>query len=746
MKKFISAFLSLIMLTAATLPAYAESPVSSVKPVTTASFEGSDTADSRLAAVTLKVKETLGVANHYTNFYGNLQDSVYGSRWQLNWSKDNENLSVQADENGKIYSMNYYSYDDTVDYDYYSYYRKTGFKPQFPDVTRAEGAAAAQAFADKVLGENEKVSFDAVPESPYIQSSYSYNGYLTINGVKSTIRVSLTVRTSDLKVTYYYRDDSYYYIDGDIPSPDAKITSEQALEKYKTIFGGKAEYAIVDDSKVAKLIYYISQNGNYIVDAKTGELVKYEDYRMYDKASGIEMPVAEAAYDKADVYLTDTELKGVSYLEGALTAEQLDAIIKAEPAFGVTADYTMSGLNYYVVDSETGDIEVSFNYTKKITDFSGYGYTAEEWANLSEKEYKPQIYKSFRLNGKTGEVKSLYTNYMNFPWKEGKTTEANISKTAADYLNKRFSEYMSKTQLYSSSANNWNVETYSFTYSQSVNGYFYPGNSIYVTTNALSGTIDSLSYNWDEDITFTPVSKVISEPEAVASYLKPYTADLSYSLVPVKTDDYNSNLYNMILGYQLNSSKYIRYIDAATGEAVYYDWYDNSLTLSYNDLNGAYAKDKILKLAEYGIGYYARNFLPDKQLTELDMLLFFISTEGYKYEYDKLDEDTRNTIYATAYNLGILTKGQKEPDRKITRAELARSFVSMAGYSEVAELKGIYRCDFTDEAQIAEKDYGYVAIAKGYGFISGDPSGAFRPNDTITRQEFAVMMYNFMSR
>lgn len=742
MKKALVMLLSVLMLSSVAAPAYAESPVITEKPVAITSYEGSDTADSRLAAVTLKVKKTLDVSNDYTSFYGNLQETAYGSRWQLNWSKDSESLSVQADENGKVYSMSLYTYDDSYD-DYY-YYRKTGFRPVFPAVTRAEAAVEAEAFAKRVLGENETVEFEEFSELPYNQSSYSFSGNIILNGVKSDIRVSISVRTSDLRVSYYYRSDSYYYIDGDIPSPEAKISSEQAIEKYKTIFGGKAEYALVDDSKVAKLIYYINKDGNYVVDAKTGELVKTEDYRIYEK-DGSAYDLAAAAENPAPApYLTETELRGVTYLEGALTAAQLDAIVKAEPVFGVSSDYVMSGLNYIVTDSETGEVEASFNYTKKAGDLSAYGIKEDK--TTVAYSYEPQIQKSFRLNGKTGEIKSCYTSYLGFPWKEGETTEPVISKAASDYLNKRFPDYMPNTKLYYSSASNWNVETYSFTYAQSVNGYFYSGNSIYVTINAAEGTIDSFSCNWDEEVSFTPAASVISEAEALDTYMKHFSTDLTYSLIPVKNDDYSLSLYNMILAYKLSSDNNVRYIDAVTGEPAYYDSYDSNLSIAYNDLDGSYAKDKILKLAEYGIGYYARNFLPNKQLTELDMLLFLISTEGYKYEYNKLDENTLDIIYNIAYNLDILEKGRREPDRYITRVELARSFVSMAGYSEVAELKGIYRVDFTDEDQIAEKDYGYVAIAKGCGFITGNPGGAFRPNDNVTRQEFAVMLYNFMSR
>ena len=51
--------------------------------------------------------------------------------------------------------------------------RKTGFRACLPAVTRAEAAVEAEAFAKRVLGENETVEFE-VSELPYNQSSYSF--------------------------------------------------------------------------------------------------------------------------------------------------------------------------------------------------------------------------------------------------------------------------------------------------------------------------------------------------------------------------------------------------------------------------------------------------------------------------------------------------------------------------------------------------------------------------------------------
>jgi uncharacterized membrane protein YkoI len=763
---------------AASKPLKPASDISAAEPAASSSGSTAEEADERLAEITLKVKETLGISNEYTNFYGNLTKNEYATRWQLNWSGNNGSLNVQADENGKVYSMNLY--DNNQSYDYKYYYRPH-YDPVFPKVTKAEAVKAAEAFFKKVLDENEGFEISKYIESPENVSSYNFSGYLTVNGLRTDSWLNVNVRTSDLTVTYFYRDDGNYYISGGYPTIDTSLTPEAALKLYKPTYTAKAEYTIIGDSKQAKLVYFVSQNGNYVVDAKKGELVRFEDYIVYDKGYG--MATAEAAADSSysGAYLTDTELKGIEHLDGMLTDTELDAIIRAEPAFGLTSEYELKSVNYNVsapdkgivprpldgavvstdvvsaqesasADEEQADVTASVSYTLKITDYAAFGISDEEWAELTKNGYTPQVNKNFTLDAKTGEIDSCYTDYYGFKWKDKKTSEPKISKTAETFLSKRFSAWFGKTGVYNSYANNWNVETYSFTYCQSVNGYFYPGNSINVSVNAYTGNVDSFSCWWDDTVTFEPVTSVVGEEAAVEAYMSAYKTQLQYSRLPVKTEsaEYSyPTVYKMLLAYTISSKdndRYIHYIDAVTGEVVYYDWYNEYLTVSYDDIAGSYARDEILKLAEYGVGYYAYSFEPEKKLTELDMILFLISANGYKYEYDKINEETISQIYSTAYDLDILDKGQKEPDKAITRTDIVRSLVSMAGHSDVAELEGIYKCGFTDDGEIDSKDYGYVAIAKGLGLVTGDPSGAFRPYDIITRQELAHMMYKYMSR
>jgi len=170
------------------------------------------------------------------------------------------------------------------------------------------------------------------------------------------------------------------------------------------------------------------------------------------------------------------------------------------------------------------------------------------------------------------------------------------------------------------------------------------------------------------------------------------------------------------------------------------------MSIQYTDISRSFAKKEIEALAKYGVGFYADEFKPYAGLTQKDLVIFLLSAGGYTIEYDTVTEEDLEWIYSSAESLGILKRSQREPERKITRAELCRILITMSGYGKAAELPGIYICGFSDDALISDSDYGYVAIAKGLGIIKGDLAGAFKPYNTVTRQEAAVMLYRFMDR
>ena len=89
-----------------------------------------ETADQRLTKVTQQVKATLGIGDEYTEFFGEPNETLLGTKWSLNWTGEDKSLSVSATEAGKVLSMNLgVATPDT---------REDKYGPAFPAMTPAQ--------------------------------------------------------------------------------------------------------------------------------------------------------------------------------------------------------------------------------------------------------------------------------------------------------------------------------------------------------------------------------------------------------------------------------------------------------------------------------------------------------------------------------------------------------------------------------------------------------------------------------
>ena len=181
MKRLLSLVLTLALLGALALPAAAE-----------------EDSDARLAAVTLRVKETLGIDTQvYDQFYGDLTENELAPAWYLSWNCAAGSLEVTATEDGKI--LRYDRYDEDV-----SNRRDTLSLPEGDPV---QAQAAAQAFLDRVLGEEESAELEPFDSGGWLgRTQYRCRGALRLNGLPSPLSFSLSVRCSDNTVTWFYRD------------------------------------------------------------------------------------------------------------------------------------------------------------------------------------------------------------------------------------------------------------------------------------------------------------------------------------------------------------------------------------------------------------------------------------------------------------------------------------------------------------------------------------------------------------
>ena len=100
-------------------------------------------------------------------------------------------------------------------------------------------------------------------------------------------------------------------------------------------------------------------------------------------------------------------------------------------------------------------------------------------------------------------------------------------------------------------------------------------------------------------------------------------------------------------------------------------------------------------------------------------------------------------MYVREYRLAMT---KEELDEDMSREDLVRAILSMAGYHRAAALTDAFRSSFAD-AETFRENLGFIALAEAMGMIKvNDPRDAFRPRDAATRGEAAEMLWRFLNR
>ena len=722
-RRLLSLTLVLVLLCSLTVPAAA-----------------AQSADERLASVTAQVKKTLGLnTEEYTEFYGDLAEEILAPSWYLEWSGEDGSLSISTTEEGKILSYRLYR-NSTVS-------NSGTFAPSFPAGDQDTAKAAAQAFLNKVLTRGESVTMEARVVR-LNTTTYRFGGEILLNGLPAGLTYSISVNCEDNAITSFSRDDINGRIMGGIPSSTARTTQQQARTALRGTLALRLEYVLPDNGSKQAVLRYLPEYGDeYYVDATTGKLVNLTELAKEVEETGMaggatnDATKEESAAEAPEASLSKAEQQGADKLKGVLDRDALDAKTRAISALGLSS-YTLSSVDYTVAreSNENGDTDVTatLRYGRQVNGTS--------WR------------RTVTLDAKTGKLMNVYSSArMPDEPVDRKVDTAAAKDAAIAFLNAQCGTQFGKCDLYDS-INALDHDTrisHSFTYAQKVNGYFFPGNMISVGVDTTDGSISSYSNSFDDAVTFDSAAGILTMDQAIDAWLDTYEVRLAYIRVPAAIDyskpeykplmDYGiSYLYKLTLGYALNRENYLLGIDAKTGKAVAPDWGTTDEGLSYSDIAGHWAQSKIEKLAQFGVGYTGDKFSPNAVLTQIDLIALLASTEGYTY--DASSEDSADNLYNYAYQLGILTKSERNDKAVLTRAATVKLILNAVGYGPVAQLQGIYRTKFVDDRSIPADCYGYVALAQGLGMVAGNNSNRFLPNSNATRAQAAVMLYNLMAR
>ena len=359
------------------------------------------------------------------------------------------------------------------------------------------------------------------------------------------------------------------------------------------------------------------------------------------------------------------------------------------------------------------------------------------------------------MDAKTGELEAL-SGYNAYVDQEAKVTLEEARAKAEAFLEKLWPDQLAKSAVYTSYEGSKLSDTHSFTFAQYVNGYFFPENTLTVRVSARDGSIMGAGKSFDDEVEFDDAENLVDLDAAKAAWADSYALELAYLSIPVKLDLLGQEAMPLMkAGYSYYSALRPGYawgeqegwclgVDAKTGEVVRRENSYVAQTVAYDDLEGHWAQTYLEQLAEYNVGWLGGKARPDEALTQLDYMALLASAEGYVP--DLTQEGAADDLYRYAISRGLITEEEREDGRFLTRGETVKILLRSLGYGPVAELKGIFRCDFGDADAIPAELMGYAALAQGLGLVVGDPENNFGPNRPTARCEAAVMLWRYLSR
>lgn len=723
MKRLLSLTLAAALLAALTLPAAA----------------AEESQDARLARVTSLVKKTLALdTDSYETFHGGLSEDLVPV-WDLSWESERRSLSVQALEDGTVVSLYRWESDSAAA----PYYGDTF--PSFPESGGDGDRAAAEDFLTRVLREGETVELKEQEGGLSLgdSSGSAWSGTVALNGLPSPLHYSIRVENG--LVEHFSRDVPETSAVGGVPSPDASADAAKAREDLAGTLKLRLEYVLAKPGDSRAVLRYVPEKGahEFLADAKTGELLDLTELeeamnRGAARASGGSnaAPTAKAEMAADEAGLTRAEQEGVAQLEGVLSKEALDKALRAETAYGLRG-YALTGTSYESEagkDGETGRVLCTLRYAR-----------TDDGERLT---------RNITVDAKTGDVESVWSSA---PYGREKTVKEEDALKKAEVFLKAWRPDWALT-LYQTDSEiiPWRMENqpyWHFTFAQAVNGLPFRGNAVHVGVDGADGSVYSLSYSWDDAVTFDSADGMVSMETALSAWAGTYEAELAYRNVPQKlnkADPAQAKLleqdmeyaYALRLTYGLERTENYEGVDAKTGVPVREDRGSAREPLVYTDLAGSAERADIEKLARYGAGYAGGKFRPGKSLTQWELVALVYSLRGTALEPEAVEKDGRENAYWSAYRLGLLRPADRDDSAVLTRADVVRMLLDAAGYGPAARLEGIFTSDLRDFENQPAGERGYAAVAQALGMVSGSYAGT----RTATRGEAASMLCRVLER
>lgn len=672
MKRFLSLFLAVAILSVAV-------------PVLAAETSG-------LEAAILEVKARLDIGE-YEDFESEVAMVNGRESYLLNWSN-------RTDDSYEYLGV---GYSDGVILSYEcSYNGKNSSDRKFSNISRSEAEKIAEDFIKKInptICENIEIKSegktDLTGNSHYFYLNRYHNG-IPVLGEGGHISIS----KDNGQVRYFSLE---YDTQITFENNDNIIDVETAKTEYAKKISPELYYAYHFDyeKKDVKVFpEYMSQDRNIVIDAATAEKYEIPQKYYYSDSTVKQESATLKANGAADAGFSKAELDEISEIDGLISSETAENIAREKKNIDIEKRYVLD----------------NFTLSSDYVDLAKYLFNLR----FSDKSKDKTEFIRVNVDAKDGTIMSFNKPGDYSAKNQDKENEKKIAENALqEFTNNKYKnlEYKEDEQI-------GNV-----TYVRKENGievlgqqasFFFDGNDKLVSYN--------LTYT--DSLTFPSIENVLSVEEAVKKVAEDIDFTLFYAV------DYENKNAKQVYGFFEDGDVLSFVIDPFTGKRIDYAGEEiiGDTLISYNDIDGHYAEDKFLKLAEYDIGFTDGVLLPEQQITQAEYMNLLNEVFGYSSGIDE--------IYARAYTKGIIKAEERDDTSPVTRENAAIFMIREMGAEEYAKYNEIYAEPFADVTE----NKGYIALLKAMGVVSGDGNGNFNPKNTITRGEALIIIYNYLSR
>lgn len=678
--------------------------------------------DKVLTNVLTEVKKKITIPKAYGNFsyYYRAANSYNNEEWHFEWRREDGEgyIYITSDPSGNIKS--YYIYDN--------------IDKKVPSYLKSELQSKANSFIKQVASNiSSKIKFNNSYYGRGRDGVYYYN-YLRIEqGIpmpSQQVQVGIDISTGEV-ISY---DNNNWNYEVSIPNKNIKLSKEEATSKLEDkismnlVYHNRYTTDSNDKTKVKAYLVYEPSTSYIAVDASTGKIyTTLNEWKSEDKEGSNSATSNDKGTGSADSGLTEVEIKKIAELNGLISKTKAIETITKNKSLYVDSSKVVTTASLRESTINSGNKEVK-NYFWNIqlsepkTDGNGTDY------------YRSHT--SATVNTKTGEIVSFYADvkeYYNYEGSNKEIKKVKYSKEQSQEILENFIKTQNKDRFLksklSSSGNQYVINVvdgkeiyggYSFKYDRVNEGIVYSENQINGSVDGVTGKVTSYGYYWNDDIEFESPKGVITPKQAYEHYMNFDGFALVYELNTISTPKSMTQEARLVYRTEIFPS----YVSPFTGTQIHYDgtvYEKNDFNNRYEDIKDHKYSRSILLLIDMGAVTVGNKFNPDQSITKNELQQM---VEAFTYV------SKENKLTGTS---------------NVTRQEAALYSIKLLELNSLANINGIYKTGFVDEADIGGSYLGAVALSKGLGILSGDATNRFYPTAYLTRAEAADMIIKILA-